>query len=326
MKRIISLFFKILLAAAGAAACICFYLYVIGYFEPAPTVGYIHSPSQAAYLDLDLLKGELEAQGTELLESEPAESQADAAQRMLEAGARVLLVGQDGPQVSAALLEAAEQAGATVILTGSVPEASVLTSSDKTWYLGSEPAHGGELLGKEVALAYRGEVIADENGDHLLQYALFQTSSSDYHRQLAHYTLEECEHYGVYTALLDYAGEDGEPLPFNAERLTGQQKPEFILCTSAQDARAAYSVAEELGWLEGEAPVRIGAVAQNRQEAEALVAEGIALAVPYYDPEAAARAAAAMAQNALAFRFLGQDVGLVPDAEKRFILPFQIIQ
>ena len=177
-----------------------------------------------------------------------------------------------------------------------------------------------------MALAYRDGVIADENGDHLLQYALFQTESGGAHSQFARYALEECEHYGVYTALVEYADGEGEPLPFNAERLTGQQKPEFILCTSPQDARTAYAVAQELGWLEGEAPVRIGAVAQNREDAQALVADGVALAVPYYDPQAAARAAAAMAQNAIAFRFIGQDTGFSPDAEGRFILPFQLIQ
>lgn len=326
MKRIFSFIFRALFVLAGAAACIYLYLYVTGYFTPAPAVGYIHSPSRAAYLDLDVLKNELAAGDVSLLESEEGEAPAAAAQRLLELGARVLIVGQDDPQVGSALLDAAAQAGATLVFVGSDPGAAVLASSDKAWYLGSEAAHGGELLGKQVALAYRDGVIADENGDHLLQYALFQTESGGAHSQFARYALEECEHYGVYTALLEYADEEGAPLPFNAERLTGQQKPEFILCTSPQDARTAYAVAQELGWLEGDAPVRIGAVAQNRGDAQALVADGVALAVPYYDPQAAARAAAAMAQNAMAFRFIGQDTGLSPDVEGRFILPFQLIQ
>lgn len=326
MKRIFSFFFKTLVVLAGAAGCVYFYLYVIGYFDPTPTVGYIHSPSGAVHLDLALLRSELESGGAELLESEAGESCADAAQRMLDAGARVLVVGQDDANVSGSLLQAAEEAGATLLFVGHSPRAELLAASDKAWYLGSDPAHGGELLGKQTALAYRDGTLADENGDHLLQYVLYQSQSDDYHTQLARYALEECEHYGVYTALLEYTGEEGEPLPFDAESLTGRQKPEFLLCTSAADARAAHALAGQLGWLEGDTPVRIAAAAQNEEEARALITDGVALAVSYYDPEAMARAAAQMAENALSFCFVGQDTGLSPDADGRFILPFQLLQ
>lgn len=326
MKRFFSFLFKTLFVLAGAAACIYFYLYVIGYFDPQPTVGYIHSPQEAPYVDLNLLRQELAADEIKLLESSDGEAYADAARRLLEEGARVLVVSQDAAAVNADMMRLTENAGVTVLFVGESPERSMLLASDKSWYVGSEPAHGGELLGKQVALAFRDGIIADVNDDHILQYYLYQSAPSEYGNELARYTLEECEHYGVYTARAEYADEEGAALPFDAEHLAGQTPPEFILCTTAQDARAAYETAMQLGWLEGDAPVRIGTAALDEDEANCLMNDGLVLAVPYYDLQTVTRATAAFAKNALRFQFVGLNTGFSPDQDGRFILPFQLLQ
>ena len=321
MKHILLNVFKGLLLAGAAAACLLFYLYTIDFFAPPPSVGLLASPSGKTYLDARALKAVLEAEGVELLTAEPGESYADAANRLLAAGAGVLIVPQDDASVDRSLLDAAETAGATVFFVGESPSDATLNSSAELWYLGSLASHGGEVLGKAIAMDYRDGTIADANGDLLLQYYLFQSAPDEEQASLSNYALAECEHYGVYTAQVSYTDGEGAALPFDAESLAGQSAPEVILCTSAQDAQTALETASSLGWLEGERPVRIYAAADSPEEAEGLVAEGVQ-AVAHYDPAAMGSTAARMALNALEHQFPGLGTELSSDEAGRFILPY----
>ncbi len=321
MKHILFNIFKGLLLAGAAAACIVFYLYTIDFFAPPPSVGLLTSPSGKTYLDADTLKTALEAEEVELLTAEPGESYADAANRLLAAGAGVLIVPQDAASVDSSLLEAAETAGATVFFVGESPSDATLGSSAELWYLGSLASHGGEVLGKAIAMDYRDGTIADANGDLLLQYYLYQSAPDEEQTDLANYALAECEHYGVYTAQVNYADGEGAALPFDAESLAGQGAPEVILCTSVQDAQTALETASALGWLEGEQPVRIYAAADTPEEADSLVTDGVQ-AVAHYDPVAMGSTAARMALNALDHQFPGLGTELSSDEAGRFILPY----
>lgn len=321
MKHIFSVFFKGLLLAGAAAACIVFYLYTIGFFAPAPSVGLLASSSGRAHLDVSVLEADLAAHDVELLTADAGESAAAAAARLLAAGARVLIVPQDDASVDPALVTAAEKAGASVFFVGACPDNAVLASGAELWYLGSLASHGGELLGKAMAMDYRDGTVFDANGDLLLQYYLYQSAPDPEQADLASFALGECEHYGVYTAQVTYSDEEGAALPFDAEALAGQSAPEVILCTSEQDARAALETAAALGWLEGEQPVRIYAAADGPAEADALVADGVQAAA-HYDPTLMASTAAQMALNALDHQFPGIGTDLSSDEAGRFILPY----
>ena len=187
MKHILFNIFKGLLLAGAAAACIVFYLYTIDFFAPPPSVGLLTSPSGKTYLDADTLKTALEAEEVEFLTAEPGESYADAANRLLAAGAGVLIVPQDAASVDSSLLEAAETAGATVFFVGESPSDATLNSSAELWYLGSLASHGGEVLGKAIAMDYRDGTVADANGDLLLQYYLYQSTPDEEQTDLANY-------------------------------------------------------------------------------------------------------------------------------------------
>ena len=139
------------------------------------------------------------------------------------------------------------------------------------------------------------------------------------------HALQECEHYGVYSNLLEYLDENDDPLPFTAEALAGQQKPELLLCTTAGDARFLYDLAGQLGWLEGDAPVRIAAVAENPELAQALVDDGVAVAASYYDVDQITQVAGRLALNALNSQFAGQGLELQPDETGRFFIPFGLV-
>lgn len=321
MKHLISVIFKGLLLVCAVAACIVFYLYTIDFFAPPPAVGLLCAPSGKTYLDVATLESGLQAEGVELLTAEPGESYSAAADRMLAAGAEVLIVPQDDASVDASLLACAETAGVPVFFVGESPSNAILGSSAELWYLGSLASHGGELLGKAIAMDYRDSTIFDANGDLLLQYYLYQSAPDAEQTALSDFALAECEHYGVYTARVDYTDEEGASLPFDAETLAGQSAPELILCTSVQDARTALETAADLGWLEGEHPVRIYAAADTPEEADALVADGVQAAA-HYDPVAMGSTAAQMALNALEHQFPGLGTELSSDEAGRFILPY----
>ena len=321
MRRILSLFFKGLLLAGAAAACIVFYLYTIGFFAAQPTAGLLTAPSGKTYLDESVLEADLAAQEVRLLTAQAGESCEEAAARMLDEGAQVLIVPLDDASVSGSLLAQADAAGATVLFVGNSPDDAVLTSSAELWYLGSLASYGGEVLGEAIAMDYRDGTIADANGDLLLQYYLYQSAPDADEADLAAYALAECEHYGVYTAQVGYTDEEGAALPFDAEALEGQAPPEIILCTAPQDALDALETAAALGWLEGEQPVRVYAAADSSEEAGALVAAGVQAAA-HFDPAAMGHTAAQMTLNALDHRFPGLDTGLSSDEAGRFILPY----
>lgn len=320
MKHILSLVLRALTLIGAVAVCIVFYLFTIGFFDLTPAVGLLPSPSGRNVLDLTILQDTLAAEDISLFVAEEGESHDDAAARMLAQGAQVLIVAQDDAQVSDTLLTQAAAAGASILFVGDSPTRELLGSADTLWYLGSLPAYGGELLGKAVALDYREGVLADRNGDLLLQYYLYMDSPAVDQEDLAAHVLSECEHYGVYTAEVSYTDAEGNALPFDAESLAEQSAPEAIFCTSARDARHALATAEALGWLEGEQPVRIYTATQAPAEAAALVEEGIQ-AVVHADPEAVATAAARMTLNMLDRLFPGIDTGLSADSSGQFILP-----
>lgn len=321
MKRFFGFLFKGILFCGGVVGCIWLYLYCTGYFDPVPLVGYVRQPGAEVYLNESSLEAAVIAQGLRFstLEGE------GAVQQLLNEGASILIVAQTDTQNSKAIALAAEDAGAALFFVGQCPPSTALSMGDNVWYLGSEAAHGAELLGKQVALNFREGGIADANGDHLLQYYAYSTANG-FDTVFNHYALDECEHYGVYSSLVTYFDDEGASLAFDAEQLAGQPQPEFILCSNEQDARKAHETALSLGWLDGETPVRIAAAANTPDAAKSLVSDGVALAAVYYEPDTVSDALAAFLPNVLERQFVALGSSLVPDAEGRFILPYKIAQ
>ena len=320
MKKFFIALFKLLLLAAAVFGCIVFYLYTVGYYSPAPSVGLLRAPSGQAHLDGEALRSGLAAEGVQLLTAAEGESAEAAARRLLDEGAKVLVLPLDSAAVDREVLALATAAGAEVLCVGEEPDSAALKASGSLWYLGFLPAHGGELLGQAMAMDWREGAVADKNGDLILQYYIHQGAPTADGQDLTSCALLECEHYGVYSALVEYKDEAGAALAFTAEALAGQTAPEVILCPDAGATRQALETAAALGWLEGEQPVRVYGAASSPAEAAALVEAG-ALAAAYQDPAAAGAAAAQLALNILEHRFPGTETELTADEAGRFLLP-----
>lgn len=325
MKRIALILAKLFAVCAALGLCVVLYLFSVGYFDPQPAIGYLHSPKELPYVDLDALEDRFEENGVRFLLGDESAGYEPAARELIEQGAQVLIVSEDEDILDPALLRLARRHSVPLVVVGRSPQLQEMEDYDKLWYVGSNPALGGELLGEEMAMGFRDGAIADANGDLLLQYSLYLSDIGPYHQALSYYALQECEHYGVYSNLLEYLDENDDPLPFTAEALAGQQKPELLLCTTAGDARFLYDLAGQLGWLEGDAPVRIAAVAENPELAQALVDDGVAVAASYYDIDQITQVAGRLALNALNSQFAGQGLELQPDETGRFFIPFGLV-
>lgn len=325
MKQIALIIAKLFAVCAALGLCVLLYLFSVGYFDPQPAIGYLHSPKELPYVDLDALEDRFAENGVRFLLGDESAGYEPAARELIEQGAQVLIVSEDEDILDPALLRLARRHSVPLVVVGRSPQLQEMEDYDKLWYVGSNPALGGELLGEEMAMGFRDGTIADANGDLLLQYSLYLSDIGPYHQALSYYALQECEHYGVYSNLLEYLDENDAPLPFTAEALAGQQKPELLLCTTAGDTRFLYDLAGQLGWLEGDAPVRIAAVAENPELAQALVDDGVAVAASYYDIDQITQVAGQLALNALDKQFAGQGLELQPDETGRFFIPFGLI-
>lgn len=325
MKQIALIIAKLFAVCAALGLCVLLYLFSVGYFDPQPAIGYLHSPKELPYVDLDALEDRFAENGVRFLLGDESAGYEPAARELIEQGTQVLIVSEDEDILDPALLRLARRHSVPLVVVGRSPQLQEMEDYDKLWYVGSNPALGGELLGEEMAMGFRDGTIADANGDLLLQYSLYLSDIGPYHQALSYYALQECEHYGVYSNLLEYLDQNDAPLPFTAEALAGQQKPELLLCTTAGDARFLYDLAEQLGWLESDAPVRIAAVAENLELAQALVNDGVAVAASYYDIDQITQVAGQLALNALDKQFAGQGLELQPDETGRFFIPFGLI-
>ena len=325
MKQIALIIAKLFAVCAALGLCVLLYLFSVGYFDPQPAIGYLHSPKELPYVDLDALEDRFAENGVRFLLGDESAGYEPAARELIEQGTQVLIVSEDEDILDPALLRLARRHSVPLVVVGRSPQLQEMEDYDKLWYVGSNPALGGELLGEEMAMGFRDGTIADANGDLLLQYSLYLSDIGPYHQALSYYALQECEHYGVYSNLLEYLDQNDAPLHFTAEALAGQQKPELLLCTTAGDARFLYDLAEQLGWLESDAPVRIAAVAENLELAQALVNDGVAVAASYYDIDQITQVAGQLALNALDKQFAGQGLELQPDETGRFFIPFGLV-
>lgn len=336
--RFLSALGKLLLVLFCLWLCFHFYQRARGRYHTPRPVGLVQN-TRALYLDGDALTAALEQEGYTFLARSEGDNSADLAALLDEGAELVFLALEEGETEQApALLEQAGRAGATLVFLGAAPEEAVLESYDKAWYLGGSPAYGGEVLGKALADAFRDGQLQDKNTDGLLQYRAYAQDEPDFADSLLSHTLEECEHYGVFSALYapgsatveeeeSQAGLDEFEKMLLAQQqeqelAAAEQPPELLLAADGANAQAALAEAEEFGW--AEQGVSLAGFAASRDEAGQLLEEGVSAAV-YYDLDEVTRLAGLMVQNREKGEDLAQDTGYSPDG-RFFLVPYQLYE
>lgn len=332
-----------ILAALCIAVCIYGYRFWMKGAETAPLAVFFSEGETALPEALETVRQQLAADGYR------TQCVADAEELTAAAGqAGVILWEPAASAVDRTLLDALQRAGAPVLLTGSVPGWVLRSGYDKLWCISASEADAGELLGQRVAQAFRDGLVFDRDGDHLLDRAAL-SDGSETALAMLEAAYRECEHYGVYSA--DCAGaamdEDetteeaiGEealpevPLPESTPELSlsGQwaaleEPPEAIFCVGLEQAQQALQTAGELGWLDGETPVRLAAIVENETAAQALAKNGSFCAVVYYDLAAEEQALRAVAVNLMKRRAAAYGTALrQKDGLPCFELPYRVAE
>ena len=198
MKRYLIHILEFYLIAGTLCACGYAALLLGGYFDQAPRAVYIQQEgAEGAFADQiaamlgDDLRLTIADSGDDLLTQ---------ATELLESDACALVLDlKTIPENAQALTELAREKQIALIWLGARPDAKVL-EYENSWYVGSDPAQAGELLGEQAAMLFREGTAADRNADLLLQYVWAGNTAFADAGTLQQYILDECEHYGVYTA------------------------------------------------------------------------------------------------------------------------------
>ena len=315
--------FCVLGCLAALALCLVVWLTASGAFTPASAVVLFTDKNGAAYLDSDRLAQQLTDCTLYTLDAEgDATAQLEELQRTQKREVRAAIVAADDRTLAANLAKQLAQTGLPVILTGAAPEEG-LVETGNIWYVGSDPASGGELLGEALAADWNSGALSDLNGDYLMQYVLRGPEETSLSYPLLQAVLNECEHYGIFSnpvqeepdqTLSDELSQieqaqqdarDGEAPAADAEDtpvvLSLGSTPEAILFGGAESGQAALEEAAQQGWTNGEVPSLLAGFALNELQARQLAEAGAARVV-YYDLPTVTDTAAVLTANLLAER------------------------
>jgi methyl-galactoside transport system substrate-binding protein len=93
---------------------------------------------------------------------------------MITKGVNALAINLVDPQAAPTIISKAEKKGLPVIFFNKEPEASVLKSYDKAWYVGTASSEAGIIQGEMIAKMWQDNPEWDRNGDGVLNYVLLK--------------------------------------------------------------------------------------------------------------------------------------------------------
>jgi methyl-galactoside transport system substrate-binding protein len=101
-------------------------------------------------------------------------TQNDQVDMMISKGVKSLAINLVDPQAAPTIITKAKEAGLPVIFFNKEPEADVLKSYDKAWYVGTASAEAGIIQGEMIAKMWKENPDWDRNGDGVLNYVLLK--------------------------------------------------------------------------------------------------------------------------------------------------------
>ncbi len=101
-------------------------------------------------------------------------TQNDQVDMMISKGVKSLAINLVDPQAAPTIVAKAKEAGLPIVFFNKEPEADVLKSYDKVWYVGTASAEAGIIQGQMVADMWKANPEWDRNGDGVLNYVLLK--------------------------------------------------------------------------------------------------------------------------------------------------------
>lgn len=93
---------------------------------------------------------------------------------MISKGAKALAINLVDPQAAPTIISKAQAANLPVVFFNKEPNADVLKSYDKCWYVGTTSSESGVMQGKVAADAWKAHPEWDKNKDGKMQYVLLK--------------------------------------------------------------------------------------------------------------------------------------------------------
>lgn len=101
-------------------------------------------------------------------------TQNDQVDTMISKGAKALAINLVDPQAAETIISKAQAADLPVVFFNKEPEASVLASYDRAWYVGTASAEAGIIQGELVSEQWKANPDWDRNGDGVMSYVLMK--------------------------------------------------------------------------------------------------------------------------------------------------------
>lgn len=98
--------------------------------------------------------------------------QNDQVDVMIEKGADALAINLVDPQAAQTIVDKAKAAELPVVFFNKEPDASVLSSYEDCWYVGTSSAEAGVIQGELIAETWKAHPEWDLNGDGVMQYVM----------------------------------------------------------------------------------------------------------------------------------------------------------
>lgn len=101
-------------------------------------------------------------------------TQNDQVDMMISKGVKSLAINLVDPQAAPSIISKAKDKNLPVVFFNKEPEASVLKSYEKAWYVGTASAEAGIIQGEMIAKMWAEHPEWDRNGDGVLNYVLLK--------------------------------------------------------------------------------------------------------------------------------------------------------
>lgn len=101
-------------------------------------------------------------------------TQNDQVDTMISKGAKSLAINLVDPQAATTIVEKAKKANLPVVFFNKEPDAAVLASYDKAWYVGTTSSESGIIQGQIIVDAWNANAAWDRNGDGVMSYVLLK--------------------------------------------------------------------------------------------------------------------------------------------------------
>ena len=321
-QQLKQLFFRLLLSAA--LIVFCWWIFV-QWLSPSmnrhvkAAILYTEESWYAAYYEP--LASALRGRGMES-EAVCVDDWEKQAIRAIARGADVVVIGTHKPPQDDRVITYAEDQGATLLFIGSTPGEEYLSRYDRAYFIGSRIEYAGELAGQTMADSFMDGRFPDLNGNLLLDY-LIASDLPEY--PLFPGTLQECEHFGVYTqnALLNLILESAQSDIPEEERVPpvwtdSTVQPEVILCGSFADLEKAIALSAEKGWV----GVNYTAFMRSKDQAVEAVEMGCG-AIIYYDAKTVSEVLEAMIVNLSDHAAISEGLPYAPSEPGEIWIPYQ---